>query len=110
MCSEVKHHCALVLLQFERTLIVAEEGSQVSYLEGCTAPSYDKNQVCSTAVWVPEHLHGSLLGALSAYPSSGFALCWQEEIASLMVASFSYSLLVGFAALCILGQWIAPCL
>lgn len=31
--------------QFERTLIVAEEDSYVSYLEGCTAPSYDKNQV-----------------------------------------------------------------
>ncbi len=35
----------LLLLQFERTLIVADEDSQVSYLEGCTAPSYDKNQV-----------------------------------------------------------------
>lgn len=36
-----------VALQFERTLIVADEDSQVSYLEGCTAPSYDKNQVCN---------------------------------------------------------------
>jgi len=35
------------LMQFERTLIVADEDSQVSYLEGCTAPSYDKNQVTS---------------------------------------------------------------
>ena len=34
-----------VWLQFERTLIVAEEDSFISYLEGCTAPSYDKNQV-----------------------------------------------------------------
>jgi len=33
--------------QFERTLIVAEDDAEVSYLEGCTAPSYDKNQVCS---------------------------------------------------------------
>ncbi len=32
-------------MQFERTLIVAEEDSFISYLEGCTAPSYDKNQV-----------------------------------------------------------------
>ncbi len=32
--------------QFERTLIIAEEGSYVSYLEGCTAPAYDQNQVC----------------------------------------------------------------
>ena len=30
--------------QFERTLIVAEEGAYVSYLEGCTAPAYDENQ------------------------------------------------------------------
>lgn len=36
--------------QFERTLIVAEEGSQVSYLEGCTAPSYDKNQLHAAVV------------------------------------------------------------
>ena len=39
----------ILLLQFERTLIVADEDSEVSYLEGCTAPSYDKNQVQSTA-------------------------------------------------------------
>jgi hypothetical protein len=32
-------------LQFERTLIIAEDDSEVSYLEGCTAPSYDSNQV-----------------------------------------------------------------
>src|SRR4029450_692332 len=31
--------------QFERTLIVAEEGSYVSYLEGCTAPRRDENQL-----------------------------------------------------------------
>src|SRR5512143_702250 len=30
--------------QFERTLIVAEEGAHVSYLEGCTAPKFDTNQ------------------------------------------------------------------
>ena len=36
---------ACCLPQFERTLIVAEDDSYVSYLEGCTAPSYDKNQV-----------------------------------------------------------------
>src|SRR3546814_12472097 len=30
--------------QFERTLIVAEEGSDVSYLEGCQAPTRDENQ------------------------------------------------------------------
>ena len=36
--------------QFERTLIVAEEGSQVSYLEGCTAPMRDKNQLHAAVV------------------------------------------------------------
>src|SRR3954470_21424562 len=36
--------------QFERTLIVAEEGSSVSYLEGCTAPMRDKNQLHAAVV------------------------------------------------------------
>jgi Fe-S cluster assembly protein SufB len=36
--------------QFERTLIVAEEGSSVSYLEGCTAPAYDTNQLHAAVV------------------------------------------------------------
>jgi Fe-S cluster assembly protein SufB len=36
--------------QFERTLIVAEEGSYVSYLEGCTAPMRDENQLHAAAV------------------------------------------------------------
>ncbi len=36
--------------QFERTLIVAEEGSHVSYLEGCTAPRFDKNQLHAAVV------------------------------------------------------------
>jgi Fe-S cluster assembly protein SufB len=36
--------------QFERTLIVAEEGSYVSYLEGCTAPQFDKNQLHAAVV------------------------------------------------------------
>jgi FeS assembly protein SufB len=36
--------------QFERTLIVAEDDSYVSYLEGCTAPSYDKNQLHAAVV------------------------------------------------------------
>src|SRR6195256_5781951 len=36
--------------QFERTLILAEEGSHVSYLEGCTAPKFDKNQLHAAVV------------------------------------------------------------
>ncbi len=36
--------------QFERTLIIAEEGSHVSYLEGCTAPQFDTNQLHAAVV------------------------------------------------------------
>lgn len=36
--------------QFERTLIIAEEGSYVSYLEGCTAPKRDENQLHAAVV------------------------------------------------------------
>jgi Fe-S cluster assembly protein SufB len=36
--------------QFERTLVVADEGSYVSYLEGCTAPSRDENQLHAAVV------------------------------------------------------------
>jgi Fe-S cluster assembly protein SufB len=36
--------------QFERTLIIADEGSEVSYLEGCTAPQRDENQLHAAVV------------------------------------------------------------
>jgi len=36
--------------QFERTLIIADEGSHVSYLEGCTAPQRDENQLHAAVV------------------------------------------------------------
>ena len=36
--------------QFERTLIIADDNSQVSYLEGCTAPQYDNNQLHAAIV------------------------------------------------------------
>jgi Fe-S cluster assembly protein SufB len=36
--------------QFERTLIIADEGAQVSYLEGCTAPMRDTNQLHAAVV------------------------------------------------------------
>ena len=36
--------------QFERTLIVAEEGASVSYLEGCTAPAFSSNQLHAAVV------------------------------------------------------------
>ena len=41
--------------QFERTLIVADEGSYVSYLEGCTAPQRDENQLHAAIVEIIAH-------------------------------------------------------
>jgi Fe-S cluster assembly protein SufB len=41
--------------QFERTLIVAEEGAYVSYLEGCTAPMRDENQLHAAVVELVAH-------------------------------------------------------
>jgi Fe-S cluster assembly protein SufB len=41
--------------QFERTLIVADDGAQVSYLEGCTAPMRDENQLHAAVVELVAH-------------------------------------------------------
>jgi Fe-S cluster assembly protein SufB len=41
--------------QFERTLIVADEGAYVSYLEGCTAPQRDENQLHAAVVEIYAH-------------------------------------------------------
>ncbi len=41
--------------QFERTLIIADEGSYVSYLEGCTAPKRDENQLHAAVVEIIAH-------------------------------------------------------
>jgi len=41
--------------QFERTLIIAEEGAYVSYLEGCTAPIRDENQLHAAIVEIVAH-------------------------------------------------------
>lgn len=41
--------------QFERTLIIAEEDSYVSYLEGCTAPAFSKNQLHAAVVEIIAH-------------------------------------------------------
>ncbi|MDX1908128.1 MAG: Fe-S cluster assembly protein SufB [Bacteroidia bacterium] len=41
--------------QFERTLIIADEGSYVSYLEGCTAPKRDENQLHAAVVELVAH-------------------------------------------------------
>ena len=41
--------------QFERTLIIADEGAEVSYLEGCTAPMRDENQLHAAVVELVAH-------------------------------------------------------
>jgi len=46
--------------QFERTLIIAEEGSSVSYLEGCTAPAYDNNQLHAAVVELIAEAHAEI--------------------------------------------------
>jgi len=46
--------------QFERTLIVADEGSYVSYLEGCTAPMRDENQLHAAVVELVAHADASI--------------------------------------------------
>ncbi|MFQ5665237.1 MAG: Fe-S cluster assembly protein SufB [Candidatus Binatia bacterium] len=46
--------------QFERTLIIADEGSYVSYLEGCTAPMRDEHQLHAAVVELVAHDHAHI--------------------------------------------------
>ncbi|MEO6814588.1 MAG: Fe-S cluster assembly protein SufB [Ginsengibacter sp.] len=46
--------------QFERTLIIAEEGAYVSYLEGCTAPKRDENQLHAAIVELKAMAHAEI--------------------------------------------------
>lgn len=46
--------------QFERTLLVCEEGAHVSYLEGCTAPMRDENQLHAAVVELVAHQDGEI--------------------------------------------------
>jgi len=46
--------------QFERTLIIADEGSYVSYLEGCTAPKRDENQLHAAVVELITHHNATI--------------------------------------------------
>ncbi|RMF70036.1 MAG: Fe-S cluster assembly protein SufB [Calditrichaeota bacterium] len=46
--------------QFERTLIIAEEGAYVSYLEGCTAPMRDENQLHAAVVELVAHRNAEI--------------------------------------------------
>ena len=46
--------------QFERTLVIADKGSYVSYLEGCTAPARDENQLHAAVVELVAHDHAEI--------------------------------------------------
>jgi Fe-S cluster assembly protein SufB len=46
--------------QFERTLIIADEGAYVSYLEGCTAPMRDENQLHAAVVELVAHKNATI--------------------------------------------------
>lgn len=46
--------------QFERTLIVADEGAEVNYLEGCTAPRRDENQLHAAVVEIVAHKNATV--------------------------------------------------
>jgi Fe-S cluster assembly protein SufB len=46
--------------QFERTLIIADEGAYVSYLEGCTAPMRDENQLHAAVVEIVSHANAQV--------------------------------------------------
>ncbi len=46
--------------QFERTLLIADEGSYVSYLEGCTAPQRDENQLHAAVVELYAHKNAEI--------------------------------------------------
>ena len=59
--------------QFERTLIVAEESAYVSYLEGCTAPKFDRNQLHAAVVELVA-LDGTAPIAAAALARSGGAV------------------------------------
>jgi Fe-S cluster assembly protein SufB len=46
--------------QFERTLIIADEGAQVTYIEGCTAPVYSSDSLHSAVVEIIAHPHARI--------------------------------------------------
>ena len=76
--------------QFERTLIIADKGAYVSYLEGCTAPQRDENQLHAAVVelvthddaeikystvqnWYPGNSEGKLAASTISSPSAAIA-------------------------------------
>jgi Fe-S cluster assembly protein SufB len=65
--------------QFERTLIVADEGSYVSYLEGCTAPMRDENQLHAAVVEIVAHKNAEVKYSTvqNWYPGDKSAITWK---------------------------------
>ena len=104
--------------QFERTLIVADEGSQVSYMEGCTAPMRDEHQLHAAVVeiiveagadvrystvqnWYPgdEHGRGGILNLVTKRgicKGEGSHLSWtQVETGSAITWKYPSTILKG---------------
>ena len=63
--------------QFERTLLVADEGASVSYLEGCTAPMRDENQLHAAVVELLLE-SGASVGATTGGGSTALAIACQK--------------------------------
>ncbi|MBQ9877378.1 MAG: Fe-S cluster assembly protein SufB [Bacteroidales bacterium] len=104
--------------QFERTLIVAEEGATLSYMEGCTAPMRDENQLHAAVVeivvekdadvkystvqnWYPGDAHGrggilNLVTKRGICKGSGSHLSWtQVETGSAVTWKYPSTILMG---------------
>lgn len=104
--------------QFERTLIVADEGSQLSYMEGCTAPMRDENQLHAAVVeivvekdadvkystvqnWYPGDAHGrggilNLVTKRGICKGNGSHLSWtQVETGSAITWKYPSTILKG---------------
>ena len=93
--------------QFERTLIVADEGSKVSYMEGCTAPMRDENQLHAADVkystvqnWYPgdENGRGGILNLVTkrGICMEGAHLSWtQVETGSAITWKYPSTILKG---------------
>jgi Fe-S cluster assembly protein SufB len=62
--------------QFERTLIIAEEGSSVTYLEGCTAPMFDTNQLHAAVVELVA-LDNAEINYSTVQVETGSAITWK---------------------------------
>ena len=64
--------------QFERTLIIADEGSSIHYVEGCTAPSYSTESLHSAVVELISHkfvIHFLLDNHATGFPVCVVKLC-----------------------------------